>query len=147
MFRCRWGDILGPFHALPPAPDAEHGVTRRDVIAERSLVELVNAGHYAVAARFADAIDFNSKPWANPDLTIMRSVSQRDALFCLAVLDSQQNEPAVDSRDIRVPVVGGVGIHEHPGAGPGRRHASACAGVAASVAKLCQVALAVSVQR
>ena len=87
-------DILGRVVALPPAPDAEHGHARRDVIAERTLVTLVNAGHYALAMALSRLCDFESKAWADPNLAVPRSDSQRDALFCLAVVDSQSDELA-----------------------------------------------------
>jgi SAM-dependent methyltransferase len=91
-------DILGQLSALPPAPDAEYGLIRRDVITERALVELVNADHRALAAEVADATGLNTKSWADPDVATTRSPSQRDALFCLAVLDSQQDELSLIER-------------------------------------------------
>ena len=92
------GDILTRLSALPSAPDAEHGASRREVIVERSVVELVNAGHYGLADQLVDAGGLNDKAWADPAMTMARSASQRDALFCLAVLDCRHDEPAVIER-------------------------------------------------
>jgi 2-polyprenyl-3-methyl-5-hydroxy-6-metoxy-1,4-benzoquinol methylase len=94
-------DILPQLSALPPAPDAENGSTRRDVIAERVLVELVNAGHYARAMELATVSGFGTKIWADPDSVVQRTDSQRDALFCLAVIDSQSDEISVIERSYR----------------------------------------------
>ncbi len=79
------------FADLPPAPDATFGALRRDVIGERVVVALVNAGHYELAEQMVDATGIGSRPWADPDVVLGRSASQRDALFCLAVLDSQSH--------------------------------------------------------
>jgi hypothetical protein len=87
--------------ALPAAPDAEHGQTRREAIAERGLVTLVNAGHYALAANLSRACGFESKAWADPDQVVPRSDSQRDALFCLAVVDAQSEDSALIERSRR----------------------------------------------
>jgi SAM-dependent methyltransferase len=86
-------DIVDRLSALPLAPDAEQGAKRREVIAERALVELVNAGHYQLATALSAANKFDARAWADPDNDGLRSDSQRDALFCLAVLDSQSVEP------------------------------------------------------
>jgi SAM-dependent methyltransferase len=93
-------DIVAQLSALPPAPDAERGVKRRDVIAERTLVELVNAGHYELAAAVSAANSFDALVWSDPDVTGPRSHSERDALFCLAVLDSQSIEPVRIERSL-----------------------------------------------
>jgi 2-polyprenyl-3-methyl-5-hydroxy-6-metoxy-1,4-benzoquinol methylase len=79
--------------ALPPAP--ADGAARRAAIARRVLVELVNAGHYGLAADVAeaealhrDAPDLN--PDSGPDSGTDSSPlggEERDAVFCLAVLD------------------------------------------------------------
>ncbi len=86
-------DIVDRLSALPPAPDAEQGVKRFEVIAERTLVELVNAGHYELGTALSDANSFDARAWADPDVAEPRSASERDALFCLAVLDSQSVDP------------------------------------------------------
>jgi SAM-dependent methyltransferase len=92
------GDIQAQLAALPPAPDAESGAARRDVITERALVELVNAGHYHLAAELVAATGVDGGAWADPDVSAPRSDSQRDALFCLAILDSQSDETVVIER-------------------------------------------------
>jgi SAM-dependent methyltransferase len=94
-------DIVAQLLALPAAPDAEHGQARRNVIAERTLVALVNGGHYGLARDLSDACGFASSAWADPDQAVPRSDSQRDALFCLAVVDSQSDEPALIERSRR----------------------------------------------
>ncbi len=91
-------DIVARLSALPPAPDPEHGVSRRDAIAERTLVELVNAGHYQLATAVSAANNFDTLGWSDPDVTAPRSNAERDALFCLAVLDSQSTEAALIER-------------------------------------------------
>jgi len=91
-------DVVAQLSALPPAPDAEHASIRREVIAERALVELVNASHYGLAMKLADVSGFQTKAWADADTTLPRSEPQRDALFGLAVLDSQSDEVSVIER-------------------------------------------------
>jgi SAM-dependent methyltransferase len=91
-------DVVGQLLALSPAPDAEQGQTRRDVTAERALVALVNAGHYALAKNLSRASRFESRAWADPDQAVPRSDSQRDALFGLAMVDLQSDELAVIER-------------------------------------------------
>ncbi|HEY1933313.1 MAG TPA: methyltransferase domain-containing protein [Acetobacteraceae bacterium] len=92
------GDIVSQLVKLPPAPDAENGATRRQVIAERAFVELVNAGRRRLAADVATAQSFDAADWANAEVTAARTDSQRDVLFCLAVLDSSHDEPALIER-------------------------------------------------
>ncbi len=94
-------DVVAQLFALPPAPDAEHGQARRHAIAERSFVTLVNGGHYMRAMSLSRASDFESKAWADPDQVVPRSDSQRDALFCLAVVDAQSDESAIIERSRR----------------------------------------------
>jgi SAM-dependent methyltransferase len=91
-------DVVAQLASLPPAPDAERASIRREVIAERALVELVNAGHYVLAMKLADVSAFQTRAWADPDATIPRSETERDALFGLAVLDSQSDEISVIER-------------------------------------------------
>ncbi len=93
-------DIVAQLSALPPAPGSEQGVKRREVIAERTLVELVNARHYELAAAVSAASGFDALAWSDPDVTVPRSDSERDALFCLAVLDSQSDEPVRIERSL-----------------------------------------------
>ena len=93
-------DIVAQLSALPPAPGSEQGVKRRDVIAERTLVELVNARHYELAAAVSAASGFDALAWSDPDVTVPRSDSERDALFCLAVLDLQSDEPVRIERSL-----------------------------------------------
>jgi SAM-dependent methyltransferase len=91
-------DVQVQLAALPPAPDAESGAARRDVITQRALVELVNAAHYQLAAELVTATGVDAGAWADADVSAPRSDSQRDALFCLAVLDSRSDQAAVIER-------------------------------------------------
>lgn len=92
-------DTPAQLAALPPAPDAATGPARWRQIAERTLVTLVNAGHYDLAREISRAHRFDAEPWADPDLEgIARTDSQRDALFCLAVLDGQSEIPDIIAR-------------------------------------------------
>jgi SAM-dependent methyltransferase len=91
-------NVVGQWSHLPSAPSPEDGKVRRNVIAERALVELVNAGHYQRALEFASASALEASPWADPDMVAPRSDSQRDALFCLGVLDSQSHDAPVIER-------------------------------------------------
>ncbi len=76
------GNVPVRLAELPPAPT--DGAGRRTAIARRVLVELVNAGHYALAATVAaqeglwDATLAGAGPLGE---------TERDLLFCLAVLD------------------------------------------------------------
>ena len=91
-------DIVDRLSALPSELDAESGGMRTEVITERTMVELVNAGHYALATMLAEATGLDTRPWADPATATPRSASQRDALFCLAVVDSQSDElPRIES--------------------------------------------------
>ncbi len=94
-------DIVEQLSALSFAPDAEHAGTRREVMAERCFVMLVNAGHYALASNVSCASKLDSKIWADADQATPRSDSQRDALFCLAVLDAQSDDLTVIERSRR----------------------------------------------
>ncbi len=91
-------DVMEQVMSLPPAPDAEQGEAKRDAIIQRALAGLVNAGHYSLAAEVVDAVGLANKSWADPAATEPRSETERDALFCLAVLDSQSDEPPVIER-------------------------------------------------
>ena len=71
--------------ALPPAPNG--GEPRRLSIALRALTNLVNAGSYSPARDLVRDLDLAAAPFAQPGATL--SEPERDALFCLAVLDVQ----------------------------------------------------------
>ena len=94
-------DITAQLAALPPAPDPEQGSIKRDAVAERALVELVNTGRYPLGTALVDATGLDTKPWADPDSATPRSDSQRDALFCLAILDSHSEDVPVIERSRR----------------------------------------------
>lgn len=74
--------VPAQFQAMPPAP--ADGVRRRDAMARRLLVELVNAGHYAIAAELATQEGLSELPLPAAD-EIVPDLA-RDTLFCLAVL-------------------------------------------------------------
>jgi hypothetical protein len=87
-------DIAARLAALPPAPPGgEPGEARREEIVERALAWTVNAGHIALGAKMAEATGLQARPWANPPdgdtAPAPLPASRRDALFCLAVIDSQ----------------------------------------------------------
>ena len=69
--------------ALPEAPGA-NGAERRRAIALRALVELVNASHYALGRALASAERLMAL-----DESQALSSPERDAAFCLGVLDLQ----------------------------------------------------------
>lgn len=77
--------LPGRFAALPPAPNG--GEPRRRNIALRALTHLVNAGHYPAAAAFDSALGLESLVTPTPGQP--PSDVERDALFCLAVIDVQ----------------------------------------------------------
>jgi 2-polyprenyl-3-methyl-5-hydroxy-6-metoxy-1,4-benzoquinol methylase len=75
-------EVLGRLAALAPAPAA--GEARRARVARRVLVELVNAGRYGLAASVA-----RQEGMWDADIAVADPLGaeDRDALFCLAVLD------------------------------------------------------------
>jgi SAM-dependent methyltransferase len=79
---------------------ALRAASRRDALfaIERILVERVNAGDYSQAAALVEVTGIDARDWADPAVSTPRSDSQRDALFCLAILDSQSAERAVIER-------------------------------------------------
>ncbi len=78
--------------ALPPAP--ADGEMRRAKAARRVLVELVNAGHYALAV----AVAGQEAMWEAAFATDPLGAADRDALFCLAVLDVGGEPPGDAAR-------------------------------------------------
>jgi 2-polyprenyl-3-methyl-5-hydroxy-6-metoxy-1,4-benzoquinol methylase len=91
-------DLQAQLAALPPAPDKQHSATRRQDIVLRALAELVNAGHYERAAELCEATGLNAAAWSDPKVDAPRSDAERDALFCLAVLDATRDEPKLIER-------------------------------------------------
>lgn len=87
-------DVAAGLTALAPAPPGgDQGAARKREIVERALAWAVNAGHVAMGRRLAEATGLQAAAWANPGLDDVAPprlrASQRDALFSLAVLDSQ----------------------------------------------------------
>ena len=68
---------------LPPAPSG--GAARKQEIALRAMSNLVNAGQYAPARYLVDLLKLDHAPFVQPEAPL--SEQERDALFCLAVLD------------------------------------------------------------
>ena len=85
--------VLTILAELPEAPSKQYSEQRRQSVAERAFVELVNAEHLYLAEKLSQALGFEGADWADPEFDDLRSVSQRDALFCLAVLGCQQDDP------------------------------------------------------
>jgi len=94
-------DLLGRLSNLPAAPDKRDSARRRQGINERILVELVNHGHYPLARALCAATGLNDQPWSDPDDDRERSDSERDALFGLAILDSQSDQADLALRSHR----------------------------------------------
>ena len=89
-------DIGAQLAGLAPAPPGgETGAARRGEIVERALAWAVNAGHVAVGRTLAETTGLQSAKWANPAGDDVAPPplppSRRDALFCLAVLDTQMD--------------------------------------------------------
>ena len=70
---------------LPPAPNG--GEARRRSIALRAMTDLVNAGRLDEARALIRALRIDEEPFVNADGPL--TDVQRDALFCLGVLDVQ----------------------------------------------------------
>jgi SAM-dependent methyltransferase len=78
---------------LPRPPGGDAGAVRRDELAARALVGLVNAGAYRAAREIASSYGMQQAAWATSEIEngpLTRC--QRDALFALAVLDLQPGE-------------------------------------------------------
>ena len=71
--------------AFPPAPNG--GEPRRRSIALRAMTNLVNAGKYDNARALVRDLRLDGEPFTQPGNTL--SDPERDALFCLAILDVQ----------------------------------------------------------
>ena len=84
-------DVARQLAALPQAPGGEQPAQRRAIAVRRVFVALVNAGHYDLARRVAAVERLNDAAFAQqPGLSnVPLETSERDALFCLAVLDLQ----------------------------------------------------------
>ena len=83
-------DALDPaladrLQALPPAPNG--GEQRSRSIALRAMSNLVNAGHLEAGGQLVTALALDRHPFAQPAAD--RTEAERDALFCLAILDVQ----------------------------------------------------------
>ena len=69
--------------ALPPAPNG--GEARKRSIARRAMTNLVNGGQYAQARALVHDLQLDADAYAQPGAPL--SEPERDALFCLAILD------------------------------------------------------------
>ncbi len=74
---------------LPPAPGDDGGGARRAIAGRRVFVALVNAGHYEVARTIAQGEGLSTAAFAQQPMLsqVPLEESERDAAFCLAVLD------------------------------------------------------------
>jgi len=108
-------DALSGLADLPPAPGPT-GAARRREIALRALVEMVNAGHYKLGRTLADGEKLIHLAFAAGTSTGPMGTAERDALFCLAMLDWQVDDNlALAAR--RFAMV----CHSFPPAAPGAR--------------------------
>ena len=78
-------DLVARFAALPTAPNG--GEPRRRVIALRALSNLANAGKLATGRTLAAGLSLHDLAAATPDAALTEA--ERDALYALAVLDSE----------------------------------------------------------
>lgn len=84
--------------ALPAAPNG--GEARKLAVALRVMTNLVNAGKYAAARTLVHDLRLDHAAFVQPAATL--TPVDRDALFCLAILDA---EVGVDGRPVAAPVV------------------------------------------
>lgn len=83
-------DVAARWMTLPPAPNG--GEARRRAIALRAFAHLVNAGRYPAAAAFAGSVGLDRLLAPKPGQAL--SAEERDALFCMGVMDVQpQGQP------------------------------------------------------
>ena len=80
-------DTAERLRALKPAPSGAGGARRRREIVQRVLVRLVNAANYDQATAIVAAEALHAQ--FPTDAGALLDASERDALFCLAVLDLQ----------------------------------------------------------
>ena len=76
-------DAAAQLGALPPAPSG--GEQRKQAFALRAMANLVNAGRYVAARQFVATLGLDRIPFVDSDAPL--SEPERDALFCLAILD------------------------------------------------------------
>ncbi len=77
--------LVARIRALPPAPNG--GESRRLSIALRAMTNLVNAGHYEAGRTLVRELGLADAPFVQSGAEI--SEAERDALFCLAIVDVQ----------------------------------------------------------
>lgn len=78
-------DLAARLEALPPAPNG--GETRKRSIALRAMTNLVNGGSYDQARALVKDLALDTEAFTQP--TAPLNELERDALFCLAILDVQ----------------------------------------------------------
>jgi 2-polyprenyl-3-methyl-5-hydroxy-6-metoxy-1,4-benzoquinol methylase len=91
-------DAAARLAALPPAPSG--GVARQQAFTLRAMTNLVNAGKYAAARRFVSTLGLDRLPFVDGAGAL--SEPERDALFCLAILDV---EIGADGRCVGSPIL------------------------------------------
>ncbi len=79
-------------------PDASEDMSE---IRLRAFVGLVNGGHYDLANRLADVLMQARPDWADPEFARILSPAERDAAYCLSVLQVQGSDPAMQDASRR----------------------------------------------
>ncbi|MGI4952198.1 MAG: class I SAM-dependent methyltransferase [Janthinobacterium lividum] len=77
--------LASRLRALPPAPNG--GEQRRMSVAIRALTNLVNSGQYDAGQALVRELRLSDAAFAQPGAEL--SDAERDAVFCLAILDAQ----------------------------------------------------------
>lgn len=73
-------------------PDASHDIWE---IRLRAFVGLVNGGHYDLASRLGESLMQGRPDWADPEFARILTPVERDAAYCLSVLQVQGGDPAL----------------------------------------------------
>ncbi len=91
-------DAAARIAALPPAPNG--GAARTQAFALRAMTNMVNAGKYEAARTFVATLGLDQIPFVLSDGPL--SDLQRDALFCLAILDVEMGP---DGKTVGSPII------------------------------------------
>lgn len=92
-------DLAARIDALPPAPNG--GEARKRTIGRRAMTNLVNAGKYAEARALVQALRLDEDAYLQPGAPL--TDPERDAMFCLAMLDIERTP---DGQPLGNPAVG-----------------------------------------
>ena len=96
---------------LPPAPNG--GLARKQEVGLRAMSNLVNAGQYPAARHLVETLGLDRAPFVQLDGSL--SEPERDALFCLAILDV---EIGADGKTVGDPAVAGGRLRRVRAASP-----------------------------